>query len=168
VLDPREADTVEELAELATSYFDVDLDASRCTVLHGDEQHARPAVQAFSGFKVHELDVLDWIQWTWGDKLQPPGSWIQLEPADFRGRHAVLIGLHRPHGEFLGLLQLDREKPFGTRRLSSLRKFTDLYSQRLHELIAADPDGPVSVEAGPATIVQEDLFHPEMAWMDTF
>jgi hypothetical protein len=112
--------------------------------------------------------VLDWIQWTWGDKLQPPGSWIQLEPADFRGRHAVLIGLHRPHGEFLGLLQLDREKPFGTRRLSSLRKFTDLYSQRLHELIAADPDGPVSVEAGPATIVQEDLFHPEMAWMDTF
>lgn len=169
MLDPREADTIEELAELATSYFDVDLDASRCTVLHGDEQHARPVVQAFSGFKVHELDLLDWIQWTWGDRLQSPGSWIQLEPEDFRGRHAVLIGLHRPSGEFLGVLQLDRAKPFGTRRLSSLRKFSRLYSERLHELIAA-AEPPLSVVCEPAALVSgpEDRCYPEMAWMDTF
>lgn len=168
MLDPREADTVEELAELATSYFEVDLDAERCTVLHGDEQHGRPVMQAFSGFKVHELDLLDWIQWTWGDRLHPAGSWIQLEPGEFRGRHAVIIGLHRQSGEFLGLLHLDRVKPFGTRRLAGLKKFTQLYMERLHQLIAPSAALAASSFGLPEPTLEVDVWHPEMAWMDTF
>lgn len=167
MLDPREADTVEELAELAVSFFGVDLSSERCSVMHGDEQHRRPAVQYFAGFGLEELDLLDWIGWTWEGSLHAPGAVVKVGPADFRGRNAVLLGLHGLQDEFLGFFHLDRAEPFEPEALSSLQAFRELYQHRLLSLLCPAAAHGI-VESPPVAVVQMELGPPESAWMDCY
>ncbi|MBT9583690.1 hypothetical protein IV102_10075 [bacterium] len=167
MLNPSEAETVEELAEIGVAFLELDLHGERCSILHGDEQHPRVVIQCFSGFTVSELDLFDWLQWTWDPQLQRPGSCLLLAPSEFRGRHALLAGLFRQDGEYLGFLHADRDGPFSSNEQEKLARFAEHYGQQLGLLVSpAGYDDP----APPAPVVVEEhesgLFHREWAWMD--
>lgn len=164
-MNPSEADTVEELAEIGVAFLEVDIEAERCSVLHGDEQQSRPAIQCFSGFTVHELDILDWLQWNWESQLQSPRSLVDAEPEDFRGRYGLLIGLHSSQGQYLGLLHADRQIPFSRDHQIALQAFALTYGQHLESLM-----GPTLVADLPAEQLPPQSAAPadcrELAWMD--
>lgn len=167
MLNPSEAETVEELAEIGVAFLELDLNGERCSILHGDEQHPRVVIQCFSGFTVNELDLFDWLQWTWDPQLQRHGSCLLLEPSEFRGRHALLAGLFRHDGGYLGFMHADRDVPFSSKEQEKLARFAELYGQQLGVLVSPPgeddpaPPGPVVVEEH-----ESGEFHREWAWMD--
>lgn len=164
-MNPSDADTVEELAEIGVAFLELDIEAERCSVLHGDEQQSRPAIQCFSGFTVHELDLLDWLQWNWEGQLQTPQNLVDAEPEDFRGRYALLVGLHSSQGQYLGLLHADRLIPFSRDHQKALGAFALIYGQHLESLMGAslvmDLRGE---EIPPQPLAPADP--RELAWMD--
>lgn len=167
-MNPAEADTVEELAEIAVAFLELDLEAERCSILHGDERQSRPAIQCFSGFRLDELDLLDWLQWNWEPQLRQPQSLIAPQPADFRGRFGLLVGLHSSQQKYLGLLHADRKRDFDDHHRASLQEFARRYSQHLECLMQAEEEVVAAPE--PATPPPQPLETPvdlrEFAWMD--
>jgi len=182
VIDPSEAETVEELAEIGVAFLELDLQGERNSLLHGDEQHPRVVIQAFSGFTLGELDLFDWIQWTWDVQLRRPGSCLLLEPSEFKGRYALLAGLFNTSGAYLGFMHADRKRPFSSQEQARLARFAEGYGRHLGSLVESEAP-PEEVELkSPKAIVFEQLepsepvsgsappdsgaFHWEWAWMD--
>lgn len=164
MLNPEEAETVEELAEIGVAFLEMELESERCSLLHGDEEHPRVVIQCFSGFSVNELDLFDWLQFTWDEQLQRPGSCLLLEPCTFRGRHALLAGLFRADGSYLGFMHADRDFAFSARQQEKLARFAEVYGRHLGTMVPA-----VERPAPPPPVVPEDenaAFHQEWAWMD--
>ena len=136
-------------------------------MLHGDEQHPRPVIQCFSGFSIHELDLFDWISFTWEDRLCSQSAVLSLTPADFRGRFALLVGLHSSRSRFLGFLHADDERPFSPQAIEQLQEFSQRYSQRLELLMGPESElaSEVSVVA-PPQYPQQDEELQAYVWMD--
>lgn len=148
MLDPADADTAEELAEIAVSVMEMELEGQRCSVLHGDEQQNRPVIQSFAGFSVAELDLLDWLQWSWEEPLRTPGVFLQLQPEEFRGSSAWLVGLHDVAGRFLGLLHVDWKNQAPPLELvDEFALFAADYGRRLSQLLPAPPPSAVALGA---------------------
>ena len=168
MLNPSEAETVEELAEIGVAFLELDLLAQRCSILHGDEEHPRVVIQCFSGFSIQELDLLDWLQWTWDPQLQRFGSCLLLEPEDFRGRHALLAGLFRQDGTYLGFMHCDGPTAFSSRDQEKLARFAEFYGRHLGTMVPRVPPEEVQTPAEESNEGADDTqaFHPEWAWMD--
>jgi hypothetical protein len=167
VLDPREADTVEELAEIGVTFAELELRAERCSILHGDEQHPRPVIQCFSGFDVNQLDLLDWISFTWEDRLVSQGEVLSLTPAEFRGRFALLVGLHSSRARFLGFLHADHERPFSPQSVEQFQAFSRLYSEHLELLMGPESERATEVRPAQAPTYQaQDESLQSYTWMD--
>ena len=167
MLNPTEADTVEELAEIGVAFLELDLSGERCSILHGDEQHPRVVIQCFSGFSINELDLFDWLQWTWDDQLHKPGSCLLLEPAAFRGRYALLAGLHRADGTYLGFMHTDRQQPFTATDREKLSHFVGRYGQHLGSLVPLASADEARVPAQRELFTEDSsVLQPEWAWMD--
>ncbi len=170
MLNVSEADTVEELAEVGIAFLEMEFMGERCSLLHGDEQHPRVVIQCFSGFKINELDLFDWLQWNWDSQLQVQGSCLLLGPTDFRGRNALLAGLFCSDGTYLGFMHVDRERPFSHLEQAKLGRIAATYGHRLGSLVLGVPSEDVtesSVESSVEPSVEDCLeFHREWVWMD--
>ena len=154
-MDVTDAEQVEEMAEIA-GVFLTDLGAERVLVVHGDEDHAAPVTQVFSGLSYEGIESL---LFEWGGVAETSETAFVTERYD---RHVVLAPLRDSSGDCLGMLYGDSRSPFPADAVESLSTFANHYLNLLLEICvlragamaAPPPAAAVPQEQPPDPVIQ--------------
>lgn len=126
-MDVSDAEQVEELAEIAGAFLS-DLGGERYLVIHGDEAHANPVTQVFSGLS---YDAIESLLFEWSPVAEQADGIVLVERF---GRHVMVAPLRDSADDCLGMLYADSRKSFEIDAVESLAKFARHYLNLLLEI----------------------------------
>lgn len=131
-MDVTDADRVEELAELASTFLS-DLGGERGLVVHGDEDSGTPSIQSFFGLDSDEIHLLV-LQYN-----EISERFVGVFSDQIRGREVLMAPLRDASGDCLGWLYLDSTGPFPEEAFDQLAEFARGYLASLLEICVLRP-----------------------------
>jgi hypothetical protein len=134
-VDVSDADRVEELTELASTFLS-DLGGERGLVVHGNEESATPVIQTFFGLGSDEIYVLMLHFNEIADR------YVGVYSDEYRGRQVLMAPLRDASGDCLGWLYLDSDQVFPDEAFDSLAQFARSYLASLLEICVLRPALP--------------------------
>ena len=162
-MDVSDAEQVEELAEIAGAFL-ADLGGERYLVIHGDEAHANPVTQVFSGLS---YDAIESLIFEWSPVAEQADGVVLVERF---GRHVMVAALRDSANDCLGMLYADRRKPFDMDAVESISKFARHYLNLLLEIctLRTGAWAPAHTHEEATPHPQENTVVPETddSWID--
>lgn len=134
-MDVSDADRVEELAEIASTFLS-DLGGERGLVFHGNEDSATPVIQTFFGLSSDEIYVLV-LQFN-----EVAERFVGVYSDVAKGRYILMAPLRDAAGDCLGWLYLDASTPFPDEVFDHLAQFARSYLASLLEICVLRPLPP--------------------------
>jgi hypothetical protein len=140
-MELREADSIEELAEMALIHLQ-DLGADALLIVHGDEGHAHPVTQVFYGLDYSQIETELW-EWSSHDWTAQP-----VQSRKSTAGRSLTAALLDGSGDCLGWLHMRCKSTAAGAAKAALTKFAGQYLQRLLEicLLEASPFQPEPIE----------------------